>query len=175
MRKLYFSDSDKGIYVEKNIVEEPKYQDPMAMMGPMKAQTAGMFQFMGMMFVINYFFSGFVCIRLPFTLTFRFKPMLQRGMVLFGLDMSWVSSLSWQVLNQFGLRGVHQWLLGSAEIIDPFAQQQQMMGGGAQAGMPGQPTMKDLYRVELDNLKLVQYNTQVLDKIEREVAGDAVA
>jgi len=169
MRKRYFIDHDKGIFVEKNVVEEPTYQDPMAMMGPMKAQTAGMMQFMGMMFVINYFFSGFVCIRLPFTLTYRFKPMLQRGMLLFGLDMSWVSSLSWQVLNQFGLRGVHQWILGSDEIVDPFAQQQQMMGGGPQAGMPGQPKMKQLYKGEHDNLKLVRYNSSVLEKLEESV------
>lgn len=166
MRKSYFNDSDKGIFIEKNIVEEPVYQDPTAMMGPMKAQMAGMFQFMGMMFLINYFFSGFVCIRLPFTLTYRFKPMLQRGMILFGLDMSWVSSLSWQVLNSFGLRGVHQWILGSDEVIDPFAQQQQVMGGG-QAGMPGQPKMKELYKGESTNLSLLEYDGATLNSIEQ--------
>lgn len=171
MRKVYFTDEDKGIFQEKNIKQEPVYQDPMAMMGPMKAQTAGMFQFMGMMFVINFFFSGFVCIRLPFTLTYRFKPMLQRGMILFGLDMSWVSSLSWQVLNSFGLRGVHQWILGSDEVVDPFAQQQQMMGGG-QAGMPGQPKMKELYKSELVNLSLAQYSNR-LDEMENSLINAA--
>uniref|UniRef100_A0AAZ3S128 ER membrane protein complex subunit 3 n=1 Tax=Oncorhynchus tshawytscha TaxID=74940 RepID=A0AAZ3S128_ONCTS len=40
---------------------------------------------------INWAFSGFVITKVPFPLTLRFKPMLQRGIELLSLDASWYS------------------------------------------------------------------------------------
>lgn len=50
-------------------------------------------------------FAGLVVCRLPFTLTPRFRTMLQSGIESVGrnLDISYVSSLSWFVLNIFGV------------------------------------------------------------------------
>lgn len=50
-------------------------------------------------------FAGLVVCRLPFTLTPRFRTMLQSGIESVGrnLDISYVSSLSWFVLNVFGV------------------------------------------------------------------------
>jgi hypothetical protein len=61
---------------------------------------------------INYFFSGFVLIKLPFPLTEAFKSMLQRGINIQNLDPSYVSSLSWYFITLFGLRGLFAVVIG---------------------------------------------------------------
>lgn len=56
----------------------------------------------------RYMFAGMAVCRLPFTLTPRFRPMLQSGIELAGqnLDVSYVSALSWYILNMFGNAGL---------------------------------------------------------------------
>ena len=75
---------------------------------------------------VNFFFSGFIVARVPFPLTQRFRGMLQRGVDLPGLDVTYVSSLSWYFLIVFGLSGVLQLLLGEATVNDTALMQQQM-------------------------------------------------
>lgn len=62
-------------------------------------------------------FAGLVVCRLPFTLTPRFRTMLQSGIEFAGrnLDVSYVSSLSWFVLNIFGV----------SELLILFSQSQE--------------------------------------------------
>lgn len=56
----------------------------------------------------RYMFAGLAVCKLPFSLTPVFRPMLQSGMELAGrnLPVSYVSSLSWYVLNLFGNSGL---------------------------------------------------------------------
>lgn len=56
--------------------------------------------------VVNFFFNGFVIGKIPLTLSPRFKPMLQRGIDLVSLDVSYFTSLSYYILLLFGLRGI---------------------------------------------------------------------
>ena len=78
---------------------------------------------------VNFFFTGFVVGKVPFPLTQRFRGMLQRGIELNSLDVSYISSLSWYFLNFFGLRGVFSLCLGENTLDDAQAMQQQMAMG----------------------------------------------
>ncbi|MQL84254.1 hypothetical protein Taro_016760 [Colocasia esculenta] len=82
---------------------------------------------------VNFFFSGFVAgvffkTKIPFPLTQRFRSMLQNGIDLSTVDVSYVSSRSWYFLNLFGLRGLFSLILGEENAADD-AQRMMQMGG----------------------------------------------
>merc|ERR1711865_368768 len=86
--------------------------DPSMFMDMMKKNMVMVVPQMAMMGWVSYFFSGFIVGKMPFPLTDRFKMMLQRGIELSSLDVTYVSSLSLYILCLFGLRGVLTVALG---------------------------------------------------------------
>jgi hypothetical protein len=82
-----------------------------------------------MMNFISSFFSGFVCLKVPFPLPSNgFKVMLQRGVDLSSLDISYVSSVSWYFLITFGMQGAYQLIMGAQDVPDPRMAMQMGMG-----------------------------------------------
>jgi hypothetical protein len=83
-----------------------KAADPSVMVEMMKKNMTMMVpQFVTYNF-ISFFFSGFVVAKVPFALTMRFRQMLQRGVDLQGLDVTYISSLSWYVPSRLSLHPV---------------------------------------------------------------------
>jgi hypothetical protein len=91
----------------------PMMANPDGMMGPMKKQMAMQMPYMIMMSFVSYLFSGFVIAKIPFYLPTSFRLMVQRGVNIGALDVTYVSSLSWYFLAMFGLQGVYYLLLGA--------------------------------------------------------------
>ncbi|KAK9479766.1 integral membrane protein DUF106-domain-containing protein [Lipomyces japonicus] len=112
---------------------------------------------------INFFFSGFILMKLPFPLTVRFKSILQSGVATKDLDVRWVSSMSWYFLNLFGLRSVYDILLGSNNAAGG-GMDMSGMNPMAQTGQPGQDIYK-MYLSEAENLELTTHE-YLLDDIE---------
>ncbi|KAI8867766.1 DUF850-domain-containing protein [Ramicandelaber brevisporus] len=139
-----------------NPLTDPQGMEAMTNMA--KQNMMGMVPQMLIMGWINFFFSGFVLIKLPFPLTIRFKSMLQSGIGTPFMDVTWVSSLSWYFLNLFGLRGVFTLLLGEDNAADGMRDMQAMNAIGAPnpAQMtPGQgQEMHKSFLAESENLQL---------------------
>mmetsp|Transcript_5407 Transcript_5407/g.17108 ORF Transcript_5407/g.17108 Transcript_5407/m.17108 type:complete len:292 (-) Transcript_5407:996-1871(-) len=112
--------------------------NPLGMVDQMKGNMVYMVPNMAMMGIISFFFQGFVLVKVPFPLTQRFKIMLQRGVDLESLDVSYVSSLSWYFLVMFGLRGFFKILLGEdSDALDEARSTQMQMGMGMGGGGGG--------------------------------------
>ncbi|TFK43643.1 integral membrane protein DUF106-domain-containing protein [Crucibulum laeve] len=135
-----------------NPITDPAAMD--GMMAGMKTQMVMMVPQMVIMGWINFFFQGFVLIKLPFPLTLGFKSMLQRGIETPDMDVRWVSSLSWYFLNFFGLNGLYRLILGSDNSADSSRDMTASPFANAGAASPGQPQdYNKLFKAERDNLQ----------------------
>ena len=124
--------------------------NPVQMNKVMLQQLSGMLPNLLMMSIVSYFFSGVIIARVPFTLPESFRPMLQRGVNLPALDVSYVTSLSMYFLLLFGLRGVVNLVLGetpqSEGVIMP------PVFPGSAHGVD----YEKLYKQALEDLKVVK-------------------
>ncbi|MEE6527408.1 hypothetical protein FKM82_028776 [Ascaphus truei] len=114
MRKFYFNDVENGFFkkTKRKVIQRNPMTDPTMVTEMMKGNLTNVLPMILIGGWINWAFSGFLTTKVPFPLTLRFKPMLQRGIELVSLDASWVSSASWYFLNVFGLRSMYTLLLG---------------------------------------------------------------
>ncbi|KAH0628929.1 hypothetical protein JD844_010580 [Phrynosoma platyrhinos] len=136
MRKHYFNNPESGFFrkTKRKIQPRNPLTDPTMVMEMMKGNIINVVPMILVGGWINWAFSGFVATKVPFPLTLRFKPMLQRGINLPSLDASWVSSASWYFLNVFGLRRVYNIVLGEETAADQnqLLLQDQFMGPAAE-------------------------------------------
>lgn len=169
MRKHFFNNEETGYF--KTQKRQPTMQNPMTDPSMMTDMLKGnLTNVLPMILIggwINWTFSGFVTTKVPFPLTLRFKPMLQRGIELMSLDASWVSSASWYFLNVFGLRSIYTLVLGENNAADQTRVMQDQMSGAAMA-MPPDP--KQAFKAEWEALEICDHQW-VLKNIEGEVTG----
>eukprot|EP00914_Ancora_sagittata_P016963 GHVO01033523.1.p1 GENE.GHVO01033523.1~~GHVO01033523.1.p1 ORF type:complete len:257 (-),score=43.85 GHVO01033523.1:35-724(-) len=137
-------------------------KDPSAMFGPMKNQFAYFALNGGLAYLIGALFSGFIVAKTPFPLPYKFKSMLQRGVDVPNLDVTYVSSVSWYFVCLFGSTGlmtIIQALQGGDDQFDNDAATMQMLGMGMMAG--GQSPMGGMlggsqrageFKKEIENL-----------------------
>ncbi|AGO11054.1 AaceriAFR429Cp [[Ashbya] aceris (nom. inval.)] len=146
----------------QNMLSDPNMSE--ALMSMAKGNLAGYIPQTVIMWWVNYFFAGFVLMKLPFPLTMRFKEMLQSGVMTADLDARWVSSISWYFISMFGLDPVYNLLFGD-EASSQSAMQQQMFVGGS---VPGGPTPEALMKNYANDLTIAQYES-CFDGIEDRV------
>ncbi|KDO27717.1 hypothetical protein SPRG_07345 [Saprolegnia parasitica CBS 223.65] len=177
MRKFYFTASEKNDGVQGALREKVKndamnqMMNPNSMMKMMKGNMTFMVSNFVMMGLMGYFFGGFVLVKVPFSLTQRFKAMLQRGIEMTTLDVSYVSSVSLYFLIMFGMSGFMSLILGSGSMNDDARAMQMQMGMGVGAG-PGFDAPR-VYKQERVNLRL-HVHEYALEHAEKKLLGDDI-
>ena len=154
MRKNFFNDEENGYFkkaLQRPSVMQNPMTDPTMMTDMLKGNMLNVLPMIVIGGWINWTFSGFVTTKVPFPLTLRFKPMLQRGIELSSLDAAWVSSASWYFLNVFGLRSIYTLVLGEENAADQARIMEEQMSGAA-AAMPQDP--KQAFKAEWEMLQL---------------------
>uniref|UniRef100_A0A1B6C1A1 ER membrane protein complex subunit 3 n=1 Tax=Clastoptera arizonana TaxID=38151 RepID=A0A1B6C1A1_9HEMI len=169
MRRYFFNNEETGYFkTQKRVaVAQNPMTDPSMMTDMLKGNLTNVFPMILIGGWINWMFSGFVTTKVPFPLTLRFKPMLQRGVELLSLDAAWVSSASWYFLNVFGLRSIYTLVLGENNAADQSRHIQDQMSGAAMA-MPLDP--KAAFKSEWEALEICDHQW-ALGNIESEIIG----
>ncbi|KAL9254031.1 ER membrane protein complex subunit 3-like protein [Drosera capensis] len=148
-RRVYFCNEENGLlHVPKGQAQNAQAQmfsDPNMAMDMMKKNLS--------MIIPQGCFT-----KIPFPLTQRFRGMLQNGIDLSTVDVSYVSSRSWYFLNLFGLRGLFSLILGEENAMDDTQKMMQMGGFGMDPSRS--------LGAEKDNLDILQHNW-ALNKFEQ--------
>ncbi|CEG43803.1 er membrane protein complex subunit 3-like isoform x1 [Plasmopara halstedii] len=202
MRKHYFTASQKKDGMKGALREKVKSEAMNQMMNPnsmlemMKGNMTFMVSNFVMMGLMSYFFGGFVLAKVPFSLTQKFKMMLQRGIdlkyeetivyvvikflaahkrlisLMFStLDVSYVSSVSWYFLVSFGMRGFLSLILGEQSASDDAKAMQMQMGVGAGPNMAFDAPK--VYKQERVSLRLHNHDW-ALEFAEKKLLGESI-
>ncbi|XP_015681439.1 ER membrane protein complex subunit 3 isoform X1 [Protobothrops mucrosquamatus] len=168
MRKHYFNNSESGFFrtTKRKLQSRNPLTDPTVVTEMMKGNLIDVLPMILIGGWINWAFSGFVATKVPFPLTLRFKPMLQRGINLPSMDPSWVSSASWYFLNVFGLRKIYQHVL--REDSEPSQLKVQFMG----PDIPAPPDPNKAFKAEWEALELVSHHWALQDVEEQLISQD---
>ncbi len=143
---------------------------------PLLQQMLNMGYQFGIGMIVGNFFSGFVTLRLPFSLTERFKAITQQGVGVPGLDSSFVSTMSWFYICLFGLQVACIRLLSKGGSSAEEAQLMQMQMGMGMQQQQGQPFMgKQQFAQEAEAHKLTEWAPTPLLLGERSLLQEAIS
>ena len=112
-RRAYFCKPASGLLhkeFESNAM--PFFMDPTSQLGMIKKNAAYGISTMLVLSWVSHFCSGCILARIPFPLTQKFRSMLQRGVELSALDVTYVSSSSLYFLMMFGMNGILRLVMG---------------------------------------------------------------
>ena len=146
---------------------EAMMTNPEAVTGMLKQSLGGIVPQVAMGAFVSFFFSGFILGRVPFPLSPSFRLMLQRGVDLPSLDVTYFTSLSFYILLLFGLRGAFMLAFREGGVIDEASMQRMSMGmGGAGGAAAAAPDPAKAFEAEQAAVSALAWDAPRLDGAE---------
>lgn len=143
-----------------------------------------------LMFFMSFLFGGYIVLKLPFTLTANFKPMLQSSIQTPDLDVSYVTGISWYFVNLLGVESIGSLILMNFDIQSPFSKPEleilesvtkSLEAGGHQSNQQqNAPTINqvkpaDLFKRNVETIKHLEFSTFLNDEsLVNESGGDVL-
>jgi hypothetical protein len=166
LRKGFFC-NDGGFFSQKIENKAPEVMNPNMMVDVLKKNLINGLYYALIFVGVGYMFSGFILLKLPFGLTQKFRSMLQQGLNLPDVDVSYVSAISWCFILVFGLNSILQHFDGG-DSFSMLNQQEQMMKAPMQM-MPGQPgtDFEKVFSTEKENIEIIPHFSMLEDSLDR--------
>jgi hypothetical protein len=157
LRKAFFC-NDGGFFSQKlEQNKAPDVMNPNMMVDVLKKNLINGLYYALIFVGVGYMFSGFILLKLPFGLTQKFRSMMQQGLNLPDVDVSYVSAISWCFILVFGLNSILQHFDGG-DNFSMLSQQEQMMKAPMQMmpfGQQGGPEFEKLFSAEKENIEII--------------------
>eukprot|EP01126_Amoeba_proteus_P035844 TRINITY_DN3625_c0_g2_i3.p1 TRINITY_DN3625_c0_g2~~TRINITY_DN3625_c0_g2_i3.p1 ORF type:complete len:244 (+),score=29.44 TRINITY_DN3625_c0_g2_i3:247-978(+) len=118
-RKHYYNNPEEGLLTKK--AYEPPDQPQVPRMDGMMKNTGSMFiqnfYYIGFHTLVDTLYSGFIAAKLPFSLFRGYKPIVHGRIDLSDLELSYLSSSSWLLVNFTGMAAVNEVLFGYRGLL----------------------------------------------------------
>lgn len=156
-RKAFFCREGDGFFNQKFEAKQAEIMNPNMMFDMMKKNLINALYYIVIFVGVGYLFSGFILLKLPFGLTQKFKSMLQQGLNLPDLDVSYVSAISWCFLLVFGLNGILQHFDGDDNFSMMKEQEQMMKAPMMPFGAEQGKDYSKILTAEKENLEIIPF------------------
>lgn len=167
-RKAFFCREGEGFFNQNFKGKDAEMMNPNQMFDMIKKNAVNGIYFAFIFVGVGFLFSGFILLKLPFGLTQKFRSMLQQGVNLPDLDLSYVSAISWCFILVFGLNSLLQHfdgndnhsILKEQELM--MKQQMNMMTPMGQQAIDYKP----ICAAEKENLEIITHYTVLNDSVD---------
>ncbi|EAL52151.1 hypothetical protein EHI8A_068740 [Entamoeba histolytica HM-1:IMSS-B] len=173
-----FTDNDNGILMiqkaptEDGVPNMPQ-MDPTSMLGGMKGNMVMMIIQIVLMTWIGNMFDGFLVLKMPFPLSYRFKLITQQGLGGMDLDVSYVSSMSWYILIFAGGRYIIRLFDLNDDVMDISASMGMAMPTGKTNPMAAITGVVSSFNSAAESINMIDHDDKCLmDTIEDDVMKD---
>jgi hypothetical protein len=166
-RKAFFC-NEGGFFTQKFESRAAEMMNPNMMFDMLKKNVVNALYYILIFGGVGYMFSGFILLKMPFGLTQKFRSMLQQGLNLPDVDISYVSAISWCFILVFGLNSILQHFDGG-DNFSMLREQEQMMKAPMQMmpfGQQGQDNEKVL-SAEKENIEIIPHFSILEESIDR--------
>ena len=166
-RKAFFC-NEGGFFSQKIENKAADVMNPNMMVDVLKKNLINGLYYALIFGGVGYMFSGFILLKLPFGLTQKFRSMLQQGLNLPDVDVSYVSAISWCFILVFGLNSILQHFDGG-DNFSMLKEQEQMMKAPMQMfGQPGAvQDYEKLFSAEKENIEIIPQFSLLEDSTDK--------